>query len=274
MMLHGAAAARYHRGTMQAGDLKALISALLLPPAGPLLLAMLGLLLSIAWRRLGALVVALGLAALWAFATHGVALQLSRHLLPLPPPVALADLGRHRAQAIVVLGGGVQAEAPEYGEPQPSAATLGRLRYGARLARASGLPLAFAGGMGWSGRGLASEAEAALQSARRDFGVDLRWVDDRSRDTRENARQMAQLLRPQAATGVRRIALVTDAWHLPRATLEFRAAGFEVLPAPTGLPRPQERPALEWLPSAYGLSASRQVLREWPALQFLRFSPP
>ncbi|MFD0667124.1 YdcF family protein [Ramlibacter sp. MAHUQ-53] len=259
---------------MQAGDYKALLSALLLPPAGPLLLALLGLVFCIAWRRLGLALVAFGLAALWALSTHGIALQLSRHLVPPPPPAGLADLARHRTQAIVVLGGGVLAQAPEYGEPQPSAATLGRLRQGARLARATGLPLAFAGGMGWSGRSLASEAEAARMAARRDFGVELRWVDDRSRDTRENAQRLAELLRPRAAGGVRRIALVSDAWHLPRATIELRAAGFEVLPAPTGLPFPQERPALEWLPTAYGLSASRQVLREWLALQYLRLSPP
>jgi hypothetical protein len=32
------------------------------------------------------------------------------------------------------------------------------------------------------------------------------------------------------------------------------------------------RPALEWLPSAEGLTASRHVLREWLALRAARFS--
>ena len=40
-------------------------------------------------------------------------------------------------------------------------------------------------------------------------GLRIRWLDDRSRDTAENAQRMAELLLPQ---GVRRIALVTDAW--------------------------------------------------------------
>ncbi|RYF39712.1 MAG: YdcF family protein, partial [Comamonadaceae bacterium] len=59
--------------------------------------------------------------------------------------------------------------------------------------------------------------------------------------------------------------------HIPRAALEFRRAGFEVLPAPTGYAVVRERPALEWLPSAHGLAMSRQVVREWLGLQVARF---
>jgi uncharacterized SAM-binding protein YcdF (DUF218 family) len=66
---------------------------------------------------------------------------------------------------------------------------------------------------------------------------------------------------------VQHIALVTHGWHMPRSQKHFEEAGFKVLPAPTGLIRPLERPLLEWLPSAHGLTASRQVLREWLALR-------
>jgi uncharacterized SAM-binding protein YcdF (DUF218 family) len=161
------------------------------------------------------------------------------------------------------------AQAPEYGAAQPSSATMARLRYGIRLARTHQLPLAFAGGRGWGGLGTVSEAEAVKHSATQDFGFEIRWLDDQSRDTRENAQRIAALLQSE---GVRRIALVSDAWHLPRATLEFERAGFQVLPAPTRLPLPLTRPALEWLPSAEGLTASRHVLREWLALRAARFS--
>ena len=44
-------------------------------------------------------------------------------------------------------------------------------------------------------------------------------------------------------------------------------AGFQVVPAPTGFITPRERAVLEWLPSGAGLSASREVLREWLALR-------
>ncbi len=92
----------------------------------------------------------------------------------------------------------------------------------------------------------------------------LRWSEGASRDTRENAINLRPLLQQG---GISRIALVTDAWHMPRAVMEFERAGFEVTPAPTGFIATRERPLLEWLPSAHGLSSSRQVLREWLAIR-------
>lgn len=254
---------------MEAGLWKAIAATLVLPPAGPLLLALVGLLLLRAGRNLGLFVGALGLGLLWFLSCHAVSIELARALLPRVAPVGLVELRRARVEAVVVLGGGLLPQAPEYGVPQPSGPTLQRLRYGVRLARVSGLPLAFSGGAGWSGRGTATEAEAARLVARQDFGFDLRWVEGLSRDTRENADRTAALLHRDR---IRRIALVTDAWHLPRAVREFERAGFEVLPAPTGQPLPNSGPIFEWLPSGEGLLASRRVLREWLALQVQRWS--
>jgi len=92
-----------------------------------------------------------------------------------------------------------------------------------------------------------------------DFGLEPRWIDAGSRDTHENALRTRDLL---AAQGIRRIALVTHAWHMPRSVREFERAGFTVVPAPTGFAAPEARPLLEWLPSADGLALSRLVLRE------------
>ncbi len=249
---------------METGDLKALLSPLLLPPAGPLLLALFGWWLAGVTRWFGRFVVFAALASLWALSSGAVSVWLARTILPLPPATTLVDVRRARVQAVVVLGGGVLPQAPEYGVPQPSSHSLSRLRYGVRLARQAGVPLAFTGGRGGSGNGQASGAEAARLAARQDFGFDLRWAEDQSRDTRENALRTAQLLQRE---GIRRVALVSDAWHLPRATREFEQAGFEVLPAPTGLPSTTERPVLEWVPSANALVLSRNVLREWIALR-------
>jgi uncharacterized SAM-binding protein YcdF (DUF218 family) len=102
-----------------------------------------------------------------------------------------------------------------------------------------------------------------------DYGLALRWQEDRSRDTRENAEFIAQAMRPDA---IRRVAVVTDSWHMPRALYYFRAAGFDVVPAPTGYPQVSRNPILEWLPSADGLMLSRQILREWLALKVARIA--
>ncbi len=253
----------YHRRTMDLGLLKPLLSTLVLPPAGPLLLAGLGLLLARRFKW-AAWLAGLSLAALWLVSTPAVSNGLARQLLPLPAPVGLAELRQAGTQAVIVLGGGVLPEAPEYGMAQPSQATFARLRYGVRLARSADLPLGFAGGVGWAGRGTATEAEAVQAAAKQDLGATIRWVDDQSRDTAEGARITAALLHKD---GVRRIALVSDSWHLPRAAAEFRAAGLEVLPAPTRLPMAVNSPWMEALPSPTGLERSYNVLREWLALQ-------
>jgi uncharacterized SAM-binding protein YcdF (DUF218 family) len=169
-------------------------------------------------------------------------------------------------QAIVVLGGGVLPQAPEFGVAQPGEHTLARLRYAAWLARRTGKPIGFAGGIGWSAVGTTtvSEGSVAARVLKEDYGLAVRWLDERSRDTRENAARMAEAMKPD---GIRRIALVTDATHMPRAAAHFRALGFEVLPAPTNFPFERDKTLLEWLPSSLGLTTSRSVLREWLALR-------
>lgn len=244
---------------MLPGEWKPILTALVLPPAGPLLLVLLGLIVARRWRRAGSGLAVLAVATLWALSCHGFGVLLEGWLLPRAAAVQPAQLAT--VQAIVVLGGGIEREAPEYGLPQPSPATLARLRYGAWLAHRTGKPLAFAGGIGWAAvdGGIAPEGEVARQVLAQDFGVVPRWIDGDSRDTRENAVRTRRLL---AAAHVDRIALVTNTWHMPRAVREFERAGFRVLPAPTGFPVPKTRPLLEWLPSGDGLELSRMVLRE------------
>lgn len=244
---------------MEPGELKPILTALVLPPAGPLLLALLGLALAARRRRTGMALALLGIVLALALSTNGMAQWLARHLVP--PVAAAQPQDLQRVQAVVVLGGGVWPQAPEYGTPQPSESTLVRLRYGVRLARQTGKPLAFAGGAGWGGADPAvTEGTVARRMLQEDYGLALRWMDDRSRDTAENAARMAELA---GRDGVRRIALVTDAVHMARAAAAFRRAGFEVVPAPTDFPRPRRGSLLEWLPSTDGIATCRHVLREW-----------
>lgn len=249
-------------GAMSPAEFKPLLTALALPPAGPLLLALFGLLL-LGRRRLGGAIVSLlGIATLWFLSCNAVGVGLAHSLLPQVAPVNVRGAELANVQAIVILGGGVVGQAPEYGGPRPSAASLERIRYGVRLARQTRKPLAFAGGVGWSsvGTGVAAEADVARGVLKDDYGLELRWFDDNSRDTAENARRMADAMRGDR---IQRIALVTHAWHMPRARAAFEQAGFQVTPAPTGFATPRDRTLLEWLPSVHGLDLSRSVLREW-----------
>ncbi|MDB5966906.1 MAG: hypothetical protein JWQ72_3406 [Polaromonas sp.] len=250
---------------MELGPLKPLLAGLALPPLSLFLLAFAGLVLAARRRRAGIALATLSLALLWLLSCHGTAVWLAQHALPQFAPTSAAQLKAARVQAIVVLGGGVLPLAPEYGKPQPGAPTAARLRYGQWLAKQSGLPLAFTGGVGWAADRFTgtSEGEVAERMAREDFGVTLRWVESKSRDTEENASMLAPMLQRD---GVQRIALVTDARHLPRALRAFERSGLVVTPAPTSFILPEQNELIEWFPSAYGLLMSQQVLREALAL--------
>lgn len=253
------------------GELKPILGTLVLPPAGPLLLVFLGLLLAAKKRVFGLALSFLAASLLWLVSCHAVAVWLAQNILPQTAPASVATLKSNKVQAIVVLGGGVHPLAPEYGESQASMPAAARLRYGVSLSRQTGLPIAYAGGLGWgaSASQSLSEGEVARRMAQQDYGVALRWVDDQSRDTAENASLLRPLLQKD---NIQRIALVTHAWHMPRSLQAFERAGFTVTAAPMGYILPANHGLLQWLPSADGLGSSRVVLKEWLALMVQRFT--
>ena len=246
---------------MELGALKPLITALVLPLMSLMLLGLAGLWLAARKQRKGLVIAALALALLWLISCHGTAVWLARTVLPQFAPLTLAQLKSQQVQAIVVLGGGMFPEAPEYGQAQPSPATAARLRYGIWLSKQSGLPIAFTGGSGWSAKNDAQTSEAAVTArvAREDYNVTLRWLESQSRDTAENARLLVPLLKRD---GIQRVALVTDAWHMPRAAAAFERTGLRVSPAPMGFLLANHQGYMEWVPTVSGLSTSTRVLQE------------
>jgi uncharacterized SAM-binding protein YcdF (DUF218 family) len=230
------------------------MAAFLLPPGSLLLLAAIGALAALRHPRLGSLLVALSFLALYLLSTPFLADELRKTLEPAPGD-PLAD---KNGQAIVVLGGGTYFSAPEYGTDTASPITLVRLRYAAHLHRALGKPLLVTGGA-LRGNPVA-EAEQMKQALESDFRVSVRWTEPASNNTLENARLSYRLLN---AEGVKRIYLVTHAWHMARAQLAFERAGFSVIPAPTGYTTRFELTALDFLPNASALSRSRDFFHEW-----------
>lgn len=233
--------------------LKKLLTALALPPAGPLLLAALGLLLIRRWPRFGKTLAWSGLVLLWLLATPAVTKPMLAALEDIPP---LDPARAKRAQAIVVLGGGSYPAAPEYGGDTVSRWSLERIRYAARLQRQTGLPLLVTGGAPLGGTPEGRSMQAALEM---EFGVTVRWVEEASADTRENARLSAPLLRE---AGVKRVLLVTHAWHMRRAQSEFAAAGLDAIAAPTAYETTGPFLMTDLLPGPGGLQAGRIALHE------------
>ncbi len=103
------------------------------------------------------------------------------------------------------------------------------MRLAARLAKESGLPILTSGGLHFDQP--PSEASIMAQSLQDDFAVAVRWQEGLSRTTWENATMSAAILQPQ---GIKRVVLVTQAWHMPRARWSFEQAGFTVVGAPVG----------------------------------------
>ena len=164
------------------------------------------------------------------------------------------------AQAIVVLGSGLNIAAEEYGGDTANDRSLVRLRYGATLARRYHLPVLVSGGLPRTAQ--RTEADAIADILEQEFGVPVRWRETQSRDTADNARMSKQILN---AAGIQRIVLVTQAFHMPRARRMFESAGLEVLPAPTDFKSHSENTLtlLDWLPQAKALHNSYYALHEW-----------
>ncbi len=234
-----------------------MVAALLLPPLSLVLLALLGGWVAYRWRVVGRAVVALA-----GILLIGLSTQAGSRLLVAPlegAALPLVDPMQSGAEAIVILGGGRLYNAPEdAGRDQPASATLIRLRHGARLHHLTGLPVLVSGGA----PDTIGESEAALMARvlREDFNVTVRWQEQTSDNTAENAKHAAQQL---AAVGVRRILLVTDALHMPRAKRAFLAAGFDVVAAPTRFLGRRPIDLASFIPKASELEVSHYAIHEW-----------
>lgn len=231
------------------------ISAFLLPPLSLLLILLLGIGIFYRFPNLARKLVIVSFTLLWLAATpffaEGALHLIESQTIPL-------NKNSPQAQAIVILGGGTYFHAPEYaGHDTINELTLVRLRYGARLQRTTKLPILVTGGKPLGN----SESEAQQMRAvlEQDFSVPVRWTEDSSDNTSENARNSYTILHK---SGIRNIYLVTHAWHMARAAAAFRQAGFEVIEAPTAFTTRYKVDLLDFIPRAESLRDSKIFIHE------------
>ncbi len=243
-------------------ELKILLQTVLLPPVNCFVLALIGVWLRS--RNIGRMLI-------W---TAGLVFLVSS--LPVVG-LTLMDAGSRRmaisddavaaSQAIVLLPGGLYANAAEYdGRDVASTNTLVRGRYAAWLHRRHGLPVLVVGER--ASPSARTEATTAAELLREEFNVPVRWTIERGRDTLESARYAAETLMKES---VWTIVLVTGPKHARRAEAAFRGAGFDVHVAPTPL-RPGR--AIHWrdfFPSNYGFGMTRRVMNEGLGFIWTRF---
>ncbi len=247
---------------------------LLLPPVPWLVLVGVGAFLALRrkpLRKTAGGLLAVAVLGLWLSACQGMGEWLEARWVGGLAHIGPEQLAQIKVQsatlstAVLVLGGGrlpVQAETrtPELGDQ-----AMQRLRYGLWLSRQTGVPLAYSGGGGLSPvlEPVWTEAKIAETVLLRDHGVGLRWVEGQSRNTLENAKLSLPVL---AQGGVKRVLVVTHAYHMRRAMRSFdgHAAlhGLEVVAAPMGFTKRRNSALMAWLPSSDGARDVRQVWRE------------
>ncbi|MBU6377879.1 MAG: YdcF family protein [Gammaproteobacteria bacterium] len=167
-----------------------------------------------------------------------------------------------RVDAVVVLGGAVEYVTGVNGTLVPEwNDAVDRLFGGLELMRAErSSRLILSAGAQPPRLDTPSEGEI-LMSFARDFGVDREniVVSPNAINTEEEAR----VIRSIQGLGHNRIILVSSALHLPRATMIFEAAGFDVIPYPVDIRVLGAKNAIEsWVPTPSALGKVGLVVRE------------
>ena len=231
--------------------LKKIIAALVLPPGSFLIAIVIALILGQRWPRTS-------LTAIWLATLSLLALS-----LPITADALIAALNTprldqralHDAKAIVILGGGLRRATPEYGDTL-SSHTLERVRYGAKLARETNLPILVTGGVVYGGK---PEADVMAQTLSQEFHLAPRWIENRSRDTKQNFLNSSVLLR---ADGIDRVLLVTTDVHMRRSLENCIVVGFVCWSAPVSSHPHATDSWIEQLPSAGALRDSTFAIHE------------
>jgi uncharacterized SAM-binding protein YcdF (DUF218 family) len=236
-------------------------NALLLPPANLIIVGLMGYLLRKKMPKLGTSLSVGAILVLILLSMPVGALLLTSPLEKLTAPLtAVRDT---KAQAIVVLGGGL-ADGVEYdGKEVPSATTLVRLRYAAKLHGDTSLPILVTGGAADSV--LPTEAAQMARVLREDFSTPVKWLEDQSHNTAQNAAFSAAILQK---VGVQRILLVTDAIHMSRSKRIFERNGFEVVGAPTQFVSQRKLTAKAFIPNTSTLHHAGYAMHEWIGLMW------
>jgi len=241
--------------------LRAFVYEFVLPPGGFFVLWLMGWALAFKRPRLGR-GMQLGAVLCFLLASLPFFSAASLDTLQTNPPLGEAP---SEAQAIVILGGDFLPYAPEYAEGKVGPLSLQRLRHGATWQRATGLPILVSCGQirfdGLTG------AAAMAQCLEMDFGVPTEWQEGESRNTADNARRSASILK---AANVEHVILVTHAWHMVRAKESFERQGLVVTAAPTAFSPPPKIRLGSFLPSARSLRDFYWATHEWVGLLYYR----
>ena len=237
------------------------LSLLIYPLGLSLVAGGLGLALLALWsRQAGSVMVALGLLWLTFWSLPPIADELTNTLERRSAHLEIQDVPE--ADVILVFGGVMLP--PDSGHPYADlGAAADRVWHSARLYHAGKAPsVILSGGRKDWQAGLPSQASVMAQLLA-EFGVprSAMVLEDRSRNTYENALYCVKLMRGQDS---QRALLVTSALHMPRALAVLQATGVDAVPVATDFKvRNLPGTLLDWIPSSRALHNSTLALHEW-----------
>jgi len=242
------------------------LSQLLLPPGGLILLiGVAAMFFKRAWAKV---MLVLALLCFWALATEPM-----RDILTKPLEFQYQSFHQQhvvsKKTVIVLLGGGVYEQAPEYdGQDRLHDFSMMRTLYAAKLAKKTGLDVYATGG-----KPLHEQQDAEGDVMKRiliELGVEAGHIfaEDFANNTWQNAVLVKAMLQRK---GITTVILVTSAWHMPRSVACFEAQGLVVIPAPTDyLSKMSAYDVRSYLPAAKAFYDSSLALHEYLGLLFYR----
>ena len=197
----------------------------LIPPNLFILLTAIGLVLAWRWTRLGLVVATVGGIILYLASMPVVADYLIGYVKDLATEVPALPSNASPGAIIVLSADHRRSDTP--GQAYTAGPlTLERLAAAAREEQRLGLPVLVSGGRPANiDESLADIMSRVLQD---DFRVPVRWREDRSLNTFENAAFSAEILR---RAGVPSALLITQCRDMARALWSFYAVGYPVTPA-------------------------------------------
>lgn len=219
-------------------------------------------------RRTAIFILLIAFAGTWLLATPFVAQSLMYSLERQYPPTAIDRIPT--ADAIVVLGGGVDPQAPPRIGPNLTH-SADRFWFGAQLYAAGKAPIIITTGMRPyidQGQTAAAAGAGVLEA----FGVpeDAIIAPGRSLRTYTDAQIVSGIVEREE---LGRVLLVTSAMHMPRAMATFRSAQVRAFPAPTDFEVVQSEAAgtHPWLPGSEAFWQSGRALHEYIGMAWYRW---
>ena len=252
-----------------------LLAELIMPPGIWLMWVLLILFLYKKNELIKKALITVGLLMIWVTSTNYFAVQftnLAGHWMNWPTHISsiasssndMSKVNSANPEVIVILGGGRRKGAletpPEYQQQDLSPNSMERLRYGARLAKQTKLPILVTGSApDKASKQDLSEAFVMKLVLEQEMGLSPQWLEEQSNTTQENAKLTAGILKSE---GIKAIYLVTHFWHMPRAKTVFEKEGLIVVSAPMGFYQKTTFTPLDFYPSSEGSQRTRWIWHE------------